>query len=443
MLDTRILIAAVLILFLCCFIEFAMLLKDRGRFANLLARAKSSIRERGFVRTFLHSFTFLFRKLWQIVSIKNMRDNSIKICFLFEGGYGDFLICANFFEHFKNKFAHDYVHFFLYGTGGLKDIFNYEVPNVTVLDRKDFDFDFSKYDIGFKIAKRNQLMYADKERLKELSPDLYEYVLLCEKYMEENRILFDMNPRLDGLNSAISIAQGKKRIQEADIYGFLGVTEEFKYTLLIKEDEGAYLQSLGLEPKKFILVHRGWDATYNMGEHVKAWSLQSCGDIIPQLKKRFSDYKIILFGVDRTQAPLADGVDLDLIGKTTLNQAKVLLKHAAVLIDNEGGMVHLRHALHGGSSVILFGPTSEKLFGYSENINLTSTVCSHWCEWLSSDWQYTCAMTGKNGHPCMDAITTADILDAVDKIVQSTLFGDFSGQEPKVEKNNDLQYRIY
>lgn len=37
---------------------------------------------------------------------------------------------------------------------------------------------------------------------------------------------------------------------------------------------------------------------------------------------------------------------------------KVILKHAKLHIDSEGGLVHLRHAIKGGPSVVLFGPTS-------------------------------------------------------------------------------------
>ena len=429
------LLALVFVLSACCLLEFAILLKDGGRFRRILSRAKASVKDRGLFPTLFKAPKFLLKKLLKKNqsgqpeaqsqaenSLQNTianDDGKIRVAFLFEGGYGDFLLCANFFDYFRKKFGADNISFDLYGTGGLKDIFNYPIPNVAIFDRKDCPFDnMARYDVFFKIAKRNQLMHADKERLLKYAPDLREYILMCEKYAQENKPLFEMNPRLDGLNSSVSIAQGKKRIQEADIYGFLGVTEDFKYEFLIKEDEDAYLKSLGLVSKKFILVHRGWDAAYNKGEHVKAWSIKSCGDIIERLKKEFPNYKIVLFGVDRQQAPSAKGADIDLIGKTTLNQAKVLLKHAAVLIDNEGGMVHLRHALKGGPSVILFGPTAKELFGYSENKNITSNVCAHWCEWLSEDWQYKCAKTGKNGHPCMDAINSSDIISAVKSILK-------------------------
>ena len=165
-------------------------------------------------------------------------------------------------------------------------------------------------------------------------------------------------------------------------------------------------------------MHRGWDEFSAEGNfHVKAWSLKSCGDIIPKLKKRFPEYKLLLLGLHERQAPNPEGCDLNLIGKTSLEQVKVLLKHAACMVDNEGGMVHLRHALHGGPSVVMFGPTAPELFGYSENINLVSGACKQWCEWLFENWMYKCARTMESNHPCMEAITTDDVLEAVSKIL--------------------------
>ena len=393
------------------FVLFCLLLvilyKDNGRFHRLIVRARNYKRGQ--------------RSQKNNPEIKDSKcPYALCIAFKFEGGYGDYLICANFLEYFRGKFANKDTYFDLYGSAVLKDIYNYDIPNVKVFPQEEFSFDFSnaKYDVVYKIAKRNQLLFSNDEKVKMLHPSLFEYVLLCKKYLAENRRIFDANPELDCLTTAGSEIKGLKRMQEADIYGYFGITEDFKFNIRIKENEEAYLESLGLEPGRFILVHRGWYAEEKGGVHVKVWSLESCGDIIPRLKEKFPMYKLVLFGEVASQAPDPEGADLNLLEKTTLDQAKVLLKHAAVLVDNEGGMVHLRHALHGGRSVVLFGPTSRAVFGYSENINISSTVCSQWCEWMSGDWRYVCIKTGKRNHPCMDAIKTADIVDAVSNILK-------------------------
>lgn len=349
----------------------------------------------------------------------NGKETCLFVAVYFDGGYGDYLMSANFFEYFREKFAGPDVYFDFYGADWLKDVYNFEIPNLRLLSHSDFAFDYagSGYDLVFKIAKRNQLIYADEERIEEISPSLFEYVQLCKKYIRENQKIFDANPRLDGLTSAESERLGRKRIQEPDIYGYFGVGIDFKIRIQINEDEDAYLDSIGLGKQKFILVHRGWCSAEDKGENVKVWSLESCGDLIPRFKQCFPDYKIVLFGELASQAPRSDGADLNLLEKTTLDQAKVLLKHASLLVDNEGGMVHLRHALKGGPSVVLFGPTSKAVFGYPENENISSSACDHWCEWQIPDWQYVCARLGKPGHPCMDAIRMEDVLAAAHRIL--------------------------
>lgn len=71
----------------------------------------------------------------------------------------------------------------------------------------------------------------------------------------------------------------------------------------------------------------------------------------------------------------------------------------------------------GGSlpSVVLFGPTSDRLFGYSENININAGACELFCEWLTSDWPIKCPRA--DTALCMEAITTDDVINACGKIL--------------------------
>ena len=83
-------------------------------------------------------------------------------------------------------------------------------------------------------------------------------------------------------------------------------------------------------------------------------------------------------------------IDINLIEKTSLPDLAGLLQNARLHIDCEGGLVHFRHALRGGKSIVIFGPTSPEFFGYSENINLRSSACPIPCEWLVKNWQDNC-----------------------------------------------------
>ena len=345
----------------------------------------------------------------------DIRENELSVLFLLAGGYGDYLLFANYLSYFLERFVQKKVKVYIgYHISSAKTIFNYNIENVTFVDVREVSINPENFDMAFHFCVVPKLLYADDKKIKEISVLLYQYLGLCQKYYKENQLILEKHPALDGWGSCKSIALGIKRIQEPDIYSYLGISEKYKYRILIEEDERKYLESIGLVEQQYIAIHRGWDGT--SPSNVKAWSEKSCGDLIPKLKEKYPEYKLVLFGSDRGQAPKnISGLDIDLIGKTSLEQVKVLLKNAVVLIDNEGGMVHLRHALGAKPSIVLFGPTSHKLFGYSENINLNAGVCDHFCEWLTKDWPLRCPKG--DGVPCMEAITTADVLAAFDLVI--------------------------
>lgn len=358
-----------------------------------------------------------FEKKHQIKAQKKTENiNEISVLYTLAGGYGDYLLFANYLSYFLEKFRNEPIKVYLgYHIKTALTIFNYPIEKVELLNAKSVNINPEEYDVAFHLCVFPKILNYDDKKVYKLSPMLKEYLDLCVTFYDENRMILDKHPALDGWGTARSIAKGIKRIQEPDVYGYLGINEKYKYKILIQEDEAKYLSSIGLKDSKYILIHRGWDGTSL--SNVKAWSEKSCGDIIPRLKKTFPNYHIVLFGSDKNQAPKnLNGLDINLVGKTSLEQVKVLLKYASILIDNEGGMVHLRHAVGAKPSVVFFGPTSDKLFGYSENINLNAHVCGHFCEWLTNDWPLRCPRG--EGVPCMEAISTNEVIDACKKIIQ-------------------------
>ena len=72
----------------------------------------------------------------------------------------------------------------------------------------------------------------------------------------------------------------------------------------------------------------------------------------------------------------------------------------------------------GGPSVVLFGPTDEKFFGYEENINITARTCPHPCEWLTKDWMKKCLRTNYQ-QPCMQDIKPKDVLSQIKRVINN------------------------
>lgn len=411
-------IIIVIFLILFCLENIIFFIKTE-ELAYLIKSFKFSLKTTGIKNTIKLSINAIVNIAKKIIKrpFLNNKNSKSKLAILITGGYGDYLVIANWLEYMKKKIfqPEDNIDVFYHKKSALT-IFPLNEPNIKFYPTDEYcceSYSITIFISSFPFIKnRNELM------IKNFSPTLQNYLNKLKQFTLENKLECDLHPRLDSLISAKTIIAGKNRLQEPDFYNLLNISENYIYNLPIYEDEDKYLNELKIEKKKYILIHRGWDSSGGNNFHVKAWSLKSCFDLIPQIKQNYPDYKIILIGASRQQLPLSDNnADIDLIGKTSIEQVKVLLKYATVLIDNEGGMVHLRHAVHGGPSIVLFGATSPDLFGYSENINLTSNVCKHWCEWINNDWTSYCLKSRKKEALCMEAITTKDVINALRKII--------------------------
>ena len=140
--------------------------------------------------------------------------------------------------------------------------------------------------------------------------------------------------------------------------------------------------------------------------------------IIDALKKQYPEYKIVQLG-SKTLSNFRN-IDLNLVGKTSLEQLLALLSASRIHIDSEGGMVHLRHALNRKTSVVVHGPTSISTKGYSENINVRSKICNcNCCEWLmGKNWQSFCIKTNSAIPACMQDISSEMIIKKVKDVLK-------------------------
>lgn len=89
-----------------------------------------------------------------------------------------------------------------------------------------------------------------------------------------------------------------------------------------------------------------------------------------------------------------------------------LLSAFLLHISQEGGSVIARHFLSTKKSMVLFGPTDEKFYGFDENENISCRKCNCPCEWLMNDWMYTCPL-GKKDDDCMNSITVSNLYSRI------------------------------
>jgi ADP-heptose:LPS heptosyltransferase len=114
----------------------------------------------------------------------------------------------------------------------------------------------------------------------------------------------------------------------------------------------------------------------------------------------------------KTSVPFA-GVDISLVGKTTITDLPHILKCAQLHIDNESGMVHLAN-LTQTACVVLFGPSKAAYLGYARNTNIQSPFCGG-CMNISKHWMTQCILGYPPEKQCLAAITVEQVFKAVQK----------------------------
>ncbi len=348
----------------------------------------------------------------------NLSDTQINVGFLLGGGLGDIVVAANYIYKFRQKYGYENLRIdtFIQNSYNSAKVILYDGYIVDhIYPGQGYEDSFREYDVFIKISRYPDVKKRDLKRMSLMMPELIEYIYLCERFRSENARFFTNPGVTDGQSAVLSIINSKKRIHQPDVYGFFGVREEYEYEIPVMEDEYEFLADLNLKSRRFITINRGVDTNYTKTS-VKLWPQFYYNTLVKLLKKTYPDMVLVQLGHSYERCQTFEGIDLDLIGKTNLEQVKVLLKHSLVHIDGEGGMVHLRHALKGGKSVVMFGPTSSAFFGYSENENIVGNGCDTWCEWAVNNWQEKC-LRGYHNAPCMLSIIPERVMQSVERVI--------------------------
>lgn len=335
------------------------------------------------------------KKNKNIAPVKNW--NEIRIAIQLKGGIGDQLIGCNYIKALKDKLNDNNIKIDVYCRQIINDLFlsNADFIN-TISPEADFAPSDNLHDIYIRLDRFPVILNYDDQKI-QTNKILYKYVLLVQNFMKtHNKVFFTGRSEFDSICNIYTLIKGQKRFNQMDIDGFLDIKEQFLYNPKVQETDILDIYKI---PQKFITIHRGVD-TNRSSDSNKLWPIDSYNKLIQMIKSEFPEITIIQLGVNKQRCPAMNGIDINLVGKTSMADITYLLKQSLLHIDGEGGQVHIRHAINGGKSVVFFGPTSADFYGYSENINLYSNVCPHWCEHIKEKWDEGCIKT--NGVPlCM------------------------------------------
>lgn len=365
----------------------------------------------------------------KIIMLEDALENSehcknLQMAILFYGGMGDFIVGKNWLCCLRDKINFGNVDIDLYfdanslETG--KNIFSdcewinciYETSHSSSsLIEKEYDLV-----IWFSILPFIKMM--NEKYLYDNNKDLFEYANNVKKFGLEyyNEGFFSSPGFYKTVHRIFKQFPEKKYHTHCDLFGDLDIQDKFKSQMFIGIDEDEYLNILGVKKKQFITIDTGLNQEYKNKKNTRAWSHENWDRLAHMLKESKPELKIVQMGSRMSDS---DDIyaDVNINGKTTLEEAKVLMKNSLVHIDYEGGLVHLRHALKGGVTVVLFGSTSPCKHEYDENVSIRTSACECACEWESRDWLVACPR-GYEIPKCMSSITPIMVCDEVNNIIE-------------------------
>ena len=167
------------------------------------------------------------------------------------------------------------------------------------------------------------------------------------------------------------------------------------------------------ENNQYIVLQNGAglnSLSKNKSIFTRDWSNENFNVLVEKLKQIYPDYKVVQVGYPSQQN--ITGTNCDLLGKTNFHELLVIVGCAKLLISSESGVIHFRHFTTSKPSVVLFGPTRPEMFGYPENINIVSSICTG-CEWMHPNWRTFCVKSNSEEALCLKDITAAHILNKI------------------------------
>lgn len=368
--------------------------------------------------------------LGDVFEFNNIFSNlkiQIQIAFFVCGGLGDFIVFSNWLEHLKKRYELESALIDLFFNNdmlaGAKAVFK-EGRYINKMYGVDLDTEFvnisDSYDLMMKFSIFPYVQNFFGEKLAYMNAAFLEYVIDLQKFglLNYNYAFCKSPSYYKTCRKLFNLFSGKNYYSFCDVFDNLGITESFVSSVFIDIDEDEYLQSLGLNDSLYITLNTGENATYIGKGNTRTWPYSNWRRLTQMLKEQYPDIKTVQIGTKTSEFDdISAGINL--AGTTNLEQAKALLKNALLHIDYEGGLVHMRHILRGGTSLVLFGSTSIEQHEYSENINLRTNVCPA-CEWTASDWGFHCPR-GFAEPLCMTSITPKMVMNKVANYLESRL----------------------
>ncbi len=173
----------------------------------------------------------------------------------------------------------------------------------------------------------------------------------------------------------------------------------------------------GESKRRFLVLSLGGGESWGKDANFKRWPVTFFAEFTKRLKE-FSDFETVIIVGSAQEKSLGDSFQkmvgiktLNLAGQISLGVTASLIEKAGLFIGNDGGLVHLAHALH--THVIAFyGPVDPVVYGpYPESENAISIFKKDLeCRPCYQKFRYNAACAHKN---CLQALTPEEALNMI------------------------------
>ena len=335
----------------------------------------------------------------------------VNIALMNNQGFGDCLMETAFWKEVKKQVPNISIDYYTRNAEAFRGN-----PLFNKTEAFGAKFNHKNYDIVLLNDRLYRLKGYNHEKVRLKAPLLANYIDANQKLVKS----FGKNINYD-LLTRFGLLRGKNRRGQFDLNNIFSYDTDSKP--FISWDVKAFdiLQKHALNEYKYITLTRACDSVFKYG-HVKMWPMKYYDELISSIKKQYPEIKIVQLGTS-SQYGIAEGIDTNLIGRTSFDELKVILKHSLLHIDNDCGLMHLKNAL-GGVSCIMWGPTSLRAIGYKSNINLYTGACSDTCSYIIPRWMDRC-VKGLKEPECMTSITPEMVFDKISEYIDNLKAGSF------------------
>lgn len=347
-------------------------------------------------RDILRRMSHIFLKRKKI----DLDESTINILFVLFGGLGDLVINRNYLLHLKTFLNDNKIKFYVTSDRDQKVLSSLICDKDIELIRLSDEYSFKNFDAIIRMIRYPVIISCKTKKIKK-DAKLLEYVQANYRFQQEFAEILGNHPYSDHDAMVKCISEDKDRIQQPDFTGNLDLKKLEGYRIQCTDTE---LLELGLN-KPYITINRdsGW------ANLLKLWPADRYKQLITRIKNDFPEIQIVTIG-EKIDDDLRGMADVDLVGKTDMEQLKAVLNNSLLHITSEGFTAHLRHFMSSKPSVVFFGPTLESFYGYPENINFSPCNTECWCEWKNCNWNLKCI---KGTRTCLEEIPVEEVYNAI------------------------------